>query len=115
MVCDLAETYHILNYRELPAGLVATLANGLSDDSRIKRKLSGQAVTTEILLLGALFDQLNALMYGMSNAKQKPPSILQRLMGEQADHQVFYSGEAFNRARQQMIKQMNGGEGNCHK
>ncbi len=33
LICDLAETYQIYNYKSLPARLVATLSVGLRDDS----------------------------------------------------------------------------------
>lgn len=35
VICDLAETYGVLNYRELPLQTVATLASGLHADARI--------------------------------------------------------------------------------
>ena len=41
LICDLAETYHIYDYRSLPVKLVATLSAGLRDDSRIKLKAAG--------------------------------------------------------------------------
>jgi len=40
LICDLAETYHIFNYRELPPSLAATLSVGLKDDSRIKKEVA---------------------------------------------------------------------------
>ena len=36
LICDLAETYGIFDYRQLPADQVAVFAFGLRDDSRIK-------------------------------------------------------------------------------
>ena len=39
VVCDLAETYGVLDCEALPITLVATLADGLPDSSRIMRKL----------------------------------------------------------------------------
>lgn len=66
LVCDFAETYHIYDYRLLPAGLAATLAVGLGENSRIKRlvkkKRTGQTVSNTELLLAALIDRVGALM-----------------------------------------------------
>lgn len=36
LICDLAETYQIYDYRQLPAYQVAVFSYGLRDDSRIK-------------------------------------------------------------------------------
>lgn len=35
LICDLAETYHILDYKQLPLRTVAVLASGLRQDARI--------------------------------------------------------------------------------
>lgn len=41
LICDLAETYQILHYRTIALPLLATLAAGLREDSRIRKKQSG--------------------------------------------------------------------------
>lgn len=41
LACDFAETYGILDMRQLPAGKLATLAAGLRENSRIKLHLGG--------------------------------------------------------------------------
>ena len=51
LICDFAETYHILDYRALPLKLAAVLACGLRDDSRIKMKLAGMKLNPETMLL----------------------------------------------------------------
>ena len=62
LICDFAETYHIYDYRSLPASMAATLAVGLRDDSRIKRKIiqeeSGLRVSSTELLLSILIDRV---------------------------------------------------------
>lgn len=47
LICDLAETYHVFNYRELPVKLLATLSVGLRADSRIKLKISDMLLQKE--------------------------------------------------------------------
>ena len=42
LICDFAETYHILDYKALPLKLRATLASGLRDSSRSKLILHGR-------------------------------------------------------------------------
>ena len=41
LLCDLAETYHIYDYKSLPCKMVATFSCGLRADSRIKMKIAG--------------------------------------------------------------------------
>lgn len=41
LICDLAETYRIFDYRSLPLKTVATFSVGLRENSRIKMSLGG--------------------------------------------------------------------------
>lgn len=85
MICDLAETYHILDYKELPLSLVATLVVGLSDDARIKRKISKSKLTIDQSLLALIYDGINILIWQKSKdgakGRNKPESIFKKLMG----------------------------------
>ena len=66
LICDLAETYGIFNYRALPVSMLATLAVGLRDDSRIKMRLCGtKATKTELFLAGAV-DRLSLLVWAQT-------------------------------------------------
>ena len=53
LICDLAETYHIYDWQSYPLGLIATLAAGLRDDSRIKMRLAGCRVRPLFFLSAA--------------------------------------------------------------
>lgn len=79
LVCDLAETYQIYEYRSLPLKLVATLSVGLRDNSRIKMLASGMHVSQDTLLLAAIADRVEMFRYGFSDAAKKgkrPPEML---------------------------------------
>jgi len=76
LICDFAETYHILNYKALPATMAATLAVGLGDNSRIKRKLNNQPATAEVIISTALLDTLNQIAYRLSDGSGTPPESL---------------------------------------
>ena len=110
VICDLAETYHILNYRGLSLKLVATLVNGLSDDSRIKRKVANRRLTLEQALTAAMLDKLQQLLWTKTEdakkGRNKPQSILELLEHpqERQKHQVFSSVEAFERRRAQIMR-----------
>lgn len=66
LICDLAETYGIFNFRALPVSLLATLAVGLRDDSRIKMHLSGTKATKSELFLAGAVDRLSMLVWAQT-------------------------------------------------
>ncbi len=103
LICDLAETYHILDYRALPLTTVAALASGLRDDSRIKMKLSGSKISRETALLAGAVDRLSLILWSRTKdgveGRNKPASILSILMGvqeqEENEFETFETPEAF--------------------
>lgn len=118
LVCDLAETYHIYDYRQLPAHQVAVFAVGLRDDSRIKLRLTGQMVKPEMLMLASMVDRLGLLVWSKTKEAQqgsgRPLSLVEALTKsghEQSQVLAFASGEDFMRAREQLLREI-GGEGN---
>lgn len=108
VICDFAETYHVLNYRGLPLRLAATLACGLRDDSRIRQKLAGVGYTREQLMLAAVSDATRLLVWMQTtNGKRginRPQSMVEALMRKPEEKPVaFDSVEAFERRRQEII------------
>ena len=101
MVCDFAETYGVLDYKSLPIVTAATLAQGLPDTARIKRKISGAgAADTQTALLAIIADRLGHIAWMFSEAGQqgrdKPASILDTLMGRtEPEAEGFDSAEEF--------------------
>ena len=117
LICDLAETYQIYDYKQLPPKMVAVFSYGLKDDSRIKMKLSGQTVPSDTLLLASMVDKLNTLVWFKTKDGQKgknmPPSIVSVLTGKDKtdnnkDVVVFNSGEDFVNRRKMLLQ--TGGE-----
>ncbi len=115
LVCDLAETYHVLDYRSLPARLVATLTAGLSDNSRTKKKLSGAQCSVETMLLALIADKLSYLVWFQTEDaiknKNRPDSIYLSLAGTQGqksdgDVTTFETGDEF----EAVWKKITGGE-----
>ena len=110
LICDLAETYHIYDYRQLPPTKVAVFAVGLRYDSRIKMKLSDQKVSLDSLLLGGILDRLSILVWAQTKDGQKginkPAMIVDSLTvkeSKQSDVLVFISGEDFEKERKRLI------------
>ena len=90
LICDLAETYHIYNYKELPCATVALFSCGLREESRIKRKLSGTDVSREEMLLANIADSLSTLVGVKTkdgiNGINRPKSFVEALLDvEQED------------------------------
>lgn len=107
--CDFAETYHILDYRALPARQAALFACGLGEGSRIMRKLSGAPAGTEAVLLAMIADAVRILVWqntedGMKGRNQ-PRSILDTLTQRLAREggRGFDSAEEFEAWRASML------------
>lgn len=87
VICDLAEYYHIYDYRGLLPNTVATLVFGLRADSRTKMKLSGQKITLEQMLMAMQVDTLQLLLWTKTKDGQKnrnrPKSLLNKLLGNE--------------------------------
>lgn len=113
LVCDFAETYKILNIRELPASLLATLAAGLPEDSRIKSRMSRKdnepAVKNDTLLLARIADLLALIVWSRTEdgqkGKNKPKSIVSIMLGKNDesdnDMELFDEPDEFKRAWEQ--------------
>jgi hypothetical protein len=105
LICDMAETYHVLNWRELPPRLAATLADGLPEDSRVRRRLNGEELPLEITLLAAVLDQLRILCWMKTadarKGRNRPKLLTDKLRerkrqdGEPGRVTVFRSPEDF--------------------
>ena len=82
LVCDLAETYHIYDYRGLPCRTVAVLSSGLGENSRIRSKANGLTVSLSTFLTAVAVDNLRALCWLESGAKKsrRPESLAAKLL-----------------------------------
>ena len=104
LVCDFAETYHILDLRALPVPLAATLAWGLRPDARIRLKMAEQQVPMETLLLAGVVDRLSLLLWQKTENGQKnrnsPAMLTDKLLHIEPERELktFASGEEFRRA-----------------
>ena len=100
-ICDMAEVYHVFDWRGLPLRLAATLAAGLPQDCRVRRKMSGLKVPVNTMLLALISDCLSRLCWWQTKDGQSghnpPPSMLETLCGEQKKekYRTFKSGDEF--------------------
>lgn len=117
LICDLAETYHIYDYKRLPALTVAVLAVGLKEDSRIKMQMSGRKVPMMTILTAAIFDQLSFIAWSKTKDAEKGinrPKLLTEALGLKSERQelVFNSGKEFDEKREEMLRQIRRANGN---
>ena len=110
LICDLAETYQIYDYRQLPLQMVAVFSYGLRDDSRIKMNISKQSVPLETMLLAGLSDRLALLLWTKTkdaeHGRNRPASILDSLTNvkKESSQLTFASGEEFEQMRQKILE-----------
>lgn len=115
LICDLAETYQIYDYKHMPPSQVAIFAIGLRDNARIKMKVAGLDITPEIMLQSAIVDRLGIMVWQRTEDGQKgrnrPKSILETLLNKTNESEVsnFTSGKEFEEERQRLLSQMKGG------
>jgi hypothetical protein len=87
--CDMAETYHlyIVDWYDppFPISYLADLAQGLSEDSRIKRKIINKKLTLAESLQAIMIDKLSILIWQKTKDGAKgrniPESIYRKLEG----------------------------------
>lgn len=102
MVCDLAQYYHVLDWRSLPLAVVGTLVQGLPMESRTMRALTGTKHDDKEILLAMITDSIRHLCWMISedgsNGKNHPASIFDLLVGETPKETGFDSGIEFDAA-----------------
>lgn len=109
LICDLAETYHILDYKQLPPTKVAVFALGLRENSRIMMKMNGDKVTLENMLLASITDRIGLLVWLNTSdgykGTNRPKAITDMLIGLQNEQEQvsFTTGEEFEKARQRIL------------
>jgi putative uncharacterized protein 48 len=116
LICDLAETYGIFDYRQLPVDQVAVFAFGLRDDSRIKLAMTNSNVPFETFLLAGVLDRLSALVWFKTTDGQKginkPLMVAEELTGKtkakESKEMIFDSGEDFEEYRQKILEKIGG-------
>ena len=111
VICDLAETYQIFDYRRMPQRTVATLACGLKADSRIKTKMAGVKTSPPNSLLYALIvDELRAVRYGLMGDKKSKPVFVTDLMANglpEKETESFSTAEEFEAKRREILERIN--------
>lgn len=86
LLCDLAEVYHIYDFRALPVHTLAALACGLREDSRIKMKMAGVNYIPPYLLMVAMADNTRVILHYLTAKKNaKKPTLFAELIETKAE------------------------------
>lgn len=109
MICDLAEYYHVHEYKKFSPGYIAILAVGLRGDSRIMTKLAGNKTDVQTMLLASILDAENMQVWmrtkDAEHGRNKPKSVLALLNGDKEPENVaFDSVEEYEAARARIIE-----------
>ena len=108
LICDMAETYHIYDFKGLPARTSAALAFGLRENSRIKMKLAGARRDEKTLLLALIADSLSFVAWTKTEKAKsntgRPKSLYELLTRDPAaDMSGYDTPEEFWAARNKYI------------
>lgn len=108
LICDLAETYHILNYRELPVKLLGTLVAGLAENSRTKLKLNNMSMSQDEVMLISILDHLKILVWQKTKdgqkGKNKPKLLVDEIFNNKSnDIEKFIDGASFEKRKKEII------------
>lgn len=96
MICDLAEYYHIYDYRSVPCRLLGTLVAGLRAESRIGMIREGIKASPETMMLIMIHD----ILMREFSAKGKEPEPLYNqfiIQEKKSDMRSFSTSDAFKR------------------
>lgn len=114
LICDMAEYYHIYDYKNKPVSLIATLSAGLPEDSRSMKKISGQKVSKTELMLACIYDLFSAYIYSMTKdakyGRNKPSSIAKQWLGLEEETKKkekvksYATSNDFERAKAQILE-----------
>lgn len=109
LMCDLAETYQIYDFEQLPLSTVAVFSVGLKNTSRIKMKMSKQDFDIETMLLMSMSDSLKMILWSKTKDAQKGknrPVLWSSLLEKPKEKKeiVFNSGEDFENERNRLLR-----------
>lgn len=105
LICDFAETYHILDYKALPLKLAGVLAVGLRDDSRIKMKMADAKAPSDILIGAIIADRLGVISWQISGDEKKaPPKSICQTFFDDDNSNGFNTVDEYEEYRRKLLK-----------
>lgn len=115
LICDLAETYGIHDYRKVPVHMLGTFAAGLGHDSRIGMKRRGVKAHADVFILAQLYELIFTIAWRLAGKDEELPElpIDEFIIGgrEKAKKELkgYTSANDFKEARKKILKEIKNG------
>lgn len=113
LICDLAETYRIYDWRRVPVKTLGIFAAGLRPDSRVVLEQVGEDFSTDTMILASIADTTRYILhaFGAKKGDPLPPSLVEALRhkDEVQEEQRFRTGDDFDAARDAILRRINNG------
>jgi hypothetical protein len=121
VICDLAETYQIFDYRRVPGRLLGTLVAGLGAESRLKKVMFGiENDVPSSILMACILDDLEILKWQRTEDGAKGRNVPERIsawmLGQDNktksmtdDAMKFRTGADFEAERARILEKINDG------
>lgn len=108
VICDLAETYNIYDYRRVPGRLLGILCAGLGENTRIGKKINGVKGTVTEVLLAQILDGVRFLCWAQTEdgrkGKHRPKSVASEFfVSEDKNKAKTMSIDDFEKIRQKIV------------
>ena len=110
-ICDLAEYYHIYDYKSFSVNYIATLLTGLREDSRTIMKLTERTIPLGLMVDVLSYDTLNLLLWSRTKdgyeGVNRPKRLLDILLNKEKEEDIasFDSGEELLAAYQKITRE----------
>ena len=108
LICDLAETYNIYDYKRVPGRLLGILVAGLGENTRIGKKINGVKGTVTEVLLAQILDGVRFLCWAQTEdgrkGKHRPKSVASEFfVSEDKNKAKSMSIDDFEKIRKKII------------
>lgn len=108
LICDLAETYNIYDYKRVPGRLLGILAAGLGENTRIGKKVNGVKGTVTDVLLAQILDGVRFLCWAQTEdgrkGKHRPKSVASEFfVSEDKNKAKSMSIDDFEKIRKKIV------------
>ena len=108
LICDLAETYGIFDYKRVPGRLLGILVAGLGENTRIGKKVNGVRGTVTEVLLAQILDGVRFLCWAQTEdgrkGKHRPQSVASEFfVSEDKEKPKAMTIDSFEKIREKII------------
>lgn len=108
LICDLAETYNIYDYKRVPGRLLGILVAGLGENTRIGKRINGVRGTVSEVLLAQILDGIRFLCWAKTEdgqkGKHRPKSVASEFfVSEDKEKTKAVSIDDFEKIREKII------------